>query len=479
MPPFAFPYQPVSNDHRSEPLHDTYHSQAFSTTSTFSRRCQVLIADDDPISRSVLANICSYIGAHCEVAASYEEATWKLSCQEFDFAVLDLNMPPHNGLEVLRVIRQHYSEAVLPVVIVTSDSDRQSAIAAFELGANDYITKPFDSATAIARIRTHLRMQQMQRQLSESILRYQLAMQGTNDGMWDWDLLGDCMYFSPRWQAMLGLEEREHFGAPNHWFNRIHEDDRDQIFQGLKAHLNGETTHFDSELRMHHANEEYRWMLCRGKAVFDANGRATRMAGSLTDVTEGKSVDALTGLPNRALFLERVMRRFAQFQRDTSRTFAIVYIDVDDFKLVNDNFGHAAGDSILASLTYNVQANIRRPDSVIARLGGDEFAILIEDLNCRQAGYVIADRLSKAIASPCSLPGEVSFTPSASIGVAFADATMNSFHDLLDSADQAMYQAKRSGKNSYHISEPAASGPPQVDRDMLPTPRPTWHKPLG
>ena len=439
----------------------------------------VLIADDDPVSRSVIANICSSMGATCQQVASCSEANWWIANKQFDFAVLDLNMPPRNGLEVLRTIRQTYSEVDMPVIIVTSDCTRQSAIAAFELGANDYINKPFDSSTAIARIRTHLRMQQMQLQLSESILRYQLAMQGTNDGMWDWDLVNDSMYYSPRWQAMLGLEEHELFGSPDHWFDRIHEDDRQQILQALQAHLQGETTHLDSEMRMRHSTEEYRWMLCRGRAIFDQHGRATRMAGSLTDVTDGKSVDALTGLPNRALFVERLMRRFAQFKRNPSRTFAMLYIDVDDFKLVNDTYGHAAGDSVLASLAGNMEQKVRRPDSVVARLGGDEFAILLEDLSCQQAGRIIINRIEKAISTTVTLGGHETVTPTASLGLAFADPSMKTYHDLLDAADKAMYQAKRSGKHSGHIWASAELvAPVATPESPAPTTTP-WQKPIN
>lgn len=417
----------------------------------------MLIVDDDPVSAAILWNICTELGAHCVAASSGQEAVHWLEHQVFDFVLLDRNMPCCDGFCVLQQIRTHFCEAEMPVVVVTADHDQLSIVEAFEKGANDFITKPFDAVSAQARIRTHLRMQRMQRQLSESRIRYELAMQGTNDGIWDWDLESDRVYFSPRWQAMLGMDERELYTVPDHWLIRIHEDDRARIERHLESHLLGLTNHFESELRMQHRDGKYRWMLCRGKAVFDNHGQATRIAGSLTDVTEGKSVDPLTGLPNRALFLERVARRFAQFQREPGRMFAIFYIDIDDFKHVNDSYGHAAGDAMLVAVASQIEAQVRRADSVVARLGGDEFAILVEDLQRAEDADIIANRLINAIRTPVAVAGDEQVSPAASVGVAFASPSMQSTDGLLRTADSAMYQAKKQGKNRYSLSPTDAS----------------------
>lgn len=414
----------------------------------------MLIVDDDPVSAAILWNICTELDAHCVVATSGQEAVHWLEHQVFDFVLLDRNMPCCDGFCVLQQIRMHFCEAEMPVVVVTADHDQQSTVEAFEKGANDFITKPFDAVTAQARIRTHLRMQRMQRQLGESRIRYELAMQGTNDGIWDWDLETDRVYFSPRWQAMLGMAERELYTVPDHWLIRIHEDDRARIDRHLQAHLEGLTRHFESELRMQHRDGKYRWMLCRGKAVFDNHGKATRIAGSLTDVTEGKSVDPLTGLPNRALFLERVSRRFAQFQREPGRLFAVFYIDVDDFKRVNDSYGHAAGDMILVAVASQIEKQVRRADSVVARLGGDEFAILVEDLQHACDGDLIAKRLINAINTPVAVASDELVSPAASVGVAFASPVMQDSEELLRTADHAMYRAKKQGKNCFSLSPP-------------------------
>src|SRR5262249_21391239 len=144
--------------------------------------------------------------------------------------------------------------------------------------------------------------------LRESEERYALAARGANDGLWDWNLADSKIYLSTRWKAMLGYQETEIGDDPDEWFSRIHEADRDKVKSCIADHLNGVTPHFESEARMLHKDGVFRWMLSRGIMVRDKAGTPYRMAGSQTDITEGKVADPLTGLPNRLLFLDRLMR---------------------------------------------------------------------------------------------------------------------------------------------------------------------------
>ncbi len=441
-----------SNEHRQQPCLMTLASGLSEKTTLKdpSEFCgsRVLIVDDEEVSKLILGKICSELGASFDTAADGIGALELLQQRRFEVVLLDLSMPGMDGFEVLAEIRRRFSEAELPVVMVTAADDRDSIVTAFRCGANDYITKPFDSETSLMRLSTHLRLQKIQHQLSESQQRYTLAVRGTNDGIWDWDILKESVYFSPRWQAMLGLPEQEHFGSPNHWFRRVHDNDRKRVHNALTAHLAGQTECFEVELRMHHEQGEYLWMLCRGKAVF-ADGKAVRMAGSLTDVTEGKSADALTGLPNRALFLERVSHRLQQYLRNPDRPFAVAIIDVDGFKNVNDTYGHLAGDELLVVIARAVESSVRQADSVVARIGGDEFAVLIEDLDSQRAASAVAARLVEVMSKPALLLEQHYISPSASVGIALPTPEMRSVEELLLQADRAMYQAKREGKSGY------------------------------
>ncbi|MEM9353557.1 MAG: diguanylate cyclase [Planctomycetota bacterium] len=414
---------------------------------------RVLIVDDEEVSKLILGKICSQLGASFDTADDGLGALELLLQRRFEVVLLDVSMPGMDGFEVLREVRRSFSEAELPVVMVTADDDRESIVAAFRAGANDYITKPFDAETSMVRLSTHLRLQQIQQELSESQQRYTLAVRGTNDGIWDWDILKETVYFSPRWQAMLGLPELEHLDSPNHWFSRVHDNDRKRVHNALTSHLAGQTECFEVELRMHHELGEYRWMLCRGKAVF-SDSKAVRMAGSLTDVTEGKSADALTGLPNRALFLERVSHRLQQYLRNPDRPFAVAIIDVDGFKGVNDTYGHAAGDELLVLIARALESSVRQADSVVARIGGDEFAVLVEDVDSQRAASTIAARLVDVISKPALLLERHYINPSASVGITLPTPQARSVEDLLLLADRAMYEAKREGKNGYRAFSP-------------------------
>jgi diguanylate cyclase (GGDEF)-like protein/PAS domain S-box-containing protein len=419
------------------------------------RPLRVLVVDDEPLCREVLVHLCHHLGAGTGTAGGGVEALEQLAQAEFDLALLDRSMGDMDGVELLKRIREGHSAADLPVVMVTSIDDSASVIEAFEWGANDYLTKPVDMGVAKARIETQMKLKTLQRQLAESEQRYALAVMGTNDGLWDWNLITSSVYYSPRWQGMLGLAEQEFWGTPEHWLSKIHTDDRRQVEGVLDAHLQGETEYFETELRMHHASGQYRWMLCRGQAVADNNGRLVRMAGALTDVTKGKVVDPLTGLPNRTFFLERLSRRVERYRRDPKSPFSVIYLDLDNFKQVNDTYGHAAGDQLLVSLARALEKTVRRSDSVISRLGGDEFAILVEEVESRAAAEVIAKRIANVVSAPLTLGGRYQTVASASIGVALPDLDLSSPDDLLRAADIAMYYAKGAGKAGYRVFDPA------------------------
>src|SRR5690606_27500705 len=148
---------------------------------------------------------------------------------DLDLVLLDRSLGDMEGLDILQQLRSRHSEVELPVVMVTASDDRDSIIRGFELGADDYLTKPLDSGLARAWLATPFRLKQLQRELLESQQRYALAVMGTNDGLWDWNLETSLVYYSPRWQAMLGFPPTEHWADPQHWLARVHPDDRDQV----------------------------------------------------------------------------------------------------------------------------------------------------------------------------------------------------------------------------------------------------------
>jgi diguanylate cyclase (GGDEF)-like protein/PAS domain S-box-containing protein len=298
--------------------------------------------------------------------------------------------------------------------------------------------------------------------LRESEERYALAVRGANDGIWDWNLKTSEIYFSPRWKSMLGYADGEIADNLNEWFERIHPEDLEWVKVKISAHLDGLTPHFEHEHRMLHRDGVYRWMLSRGLAVRDADGRATRIAGSQTDITTHKQAeeqllhdafyDILTGLPNRALLIDRLKQVVQMAKRSPTYQFAVLFLDIDRFKVINDSLGHMLGDELLMAIAQRLR-NCLRPTDTIARLGGDEFVILLEDVSDLSSITVVADRVQQELTLPFNLDGHEVFT-SASIGIALSETGYELPEDLLRDADTAMYRAKAQGRACYEIFNP-------------------------
>jgi diguanylate cyclase (GGDEF)-like protein/PAS domain S-box-containing protein len=294
--------------------------------------------------------------------------------------------------------------------------------------------------------------------LRESEERYALAAQGANDGLWDWDLKGNKVYYSHRWKTMLGHEEKEIGDGPEEWLGRIHRDDREQVEAKLAAHLHGQLQNFESEHRILHKDGSLRWVLSRGTAVRDA-GKAYRMAGSLTDITARKTAeeqllhdafhDALTGLPNRALFLDRLQHVIESAQRHPDYIYAVLFLDIDRFKVINDSLGHGVGDLLLVEAGTRLHACLR-PGDTVARLGGDEFAVLLENIRDATDAADVAERIQKAMAPSFFIQGHEAFVTQ-SIGIALKSDRYTGSEQILRDSDIAMYQAKAKGKARYEF----------------------------
>ncbi len=296
--------------------------------------------------------------------------------------------------------------------------------------------------------------------LKRSVERFALAAEGANDGLWEWDLRTQECYFSERWRAMIGVPAPAGMSRPEEWLARVHADDVAPLKEALKAYLSGKTAHFQHEHRIRHADGTYRSFLCRGVSLRSAGPRFDRIAGSLTDTTDraiaqerirsAGFLDPLTGLGNRAVFVEGLGKRLDQLkqQRGGSR-FAVLYLDLDRFKIVNDSLGHLVGDELLIAVSRRLESSLRKGDS-LARLGGDEFAILLNTVDDEQQANAIAFRVQETLSAPVSVGGREVFT-SASIGIAFGHTQYTSPDELMRDADTAMYHAKSRGKARHEL----------------------------
>jgi diguanylate cyclase (GGDEF)-like protein/PAS domain S-box-containing protein len=435
---------------------------------------RVLLAEDDPDDAALIERALRRAGydpmlLRVQEAAAFEAA---LDAGPWDAVLTDHAMPRFCSGDVLRTLAARGVDA--PCVIVSGRIGEEAAVEALRAGAADYVGKDrlHQLATALPRA-LRAADERRARRSAEAALRaseerYALAVAGANDGLWDWDLRDGGAFVSPRWQAMLG----DPAAKLEDWLARVHPDDVGPVRSALAAHLAGGTPQFESEHRVRHAHGDWRWVLVRGLAVRDGHGHPTRLAGSMTDITRHKETeaalshgalhDALTGLPNRALFLDRLAHALARPAADGEPGHvAVLFIDLDRFKLVNDSLGHVVGDALVVRVARIIEAALR-PGDTVARLGGDEFVMLLEGVRDAAEATRVAQRLQDALAEPVEVDGRELYT-TASIGIALAPvgvaanpgAPRFTPEDLLRDADTAMYRAKALGKARHVVFDDA------------------------
>ncbi len=416
--------------------------------------------------------------------------------------------------------------------------------------------------------------------------RMELALLGNNDGLWDWNILDNSLYFSPRWKEMLGYSENELSNEFSTWEDRVHPDSLEAIMSEVQKNVDGETDYYESVYPLKHKDGHWLWVLDRGKAIYDDNGKAVRMIGTHTDITDDREMqlqyarqaqiikqihesvistdlkgiitswntgsellleyksdemigehiagiyleqdyqtfkkgidtlmqdekyhaevrlvkkstevifadlslsllkdeknkpigmigyfqditerkkaeqklleqknilayqahhDALTALPNRVLFNDRLEQSIEKAKRNKT-SLALLFIDLDRFKQINDSLGHEIGDSVLKMVTQRLKDTIRKEDT-LARLGGDEFTLIMEELAIAQDASLLAQKILDTLAQPVHISGRMLYV-SSSIGISLHPQDAMTAHNLLKYADTAMYRAKDEGRNNYQF----------------------------
>jgi diguanylate cyclase (GGDEF)-like protein/PAS domain S-box-containing protein len=302
--------------------------------------------------------------------------------------------------------------------------------------------------------------------LRESEERLERVLRGTNDGWWDWDIESGATFVSPRWRAMVTGEPGAGMALDGFWFDRIHPEDVVDFRTLLDRAFAGDAESVERELRLRCDDGTFLPVLVRGLISRDHAGRATRFSGTMLDLSERKRYeshihqlaffDPLTELPNRRLLDDRLHQALRQRGR-MGQTTAVMMIDLDRFKRLNDTHGHAAGDQLLRAVARRLRELVR-PYDTVARLGGDEFVVLLEHLSgrfeeARQAAEAVAAKIIEALGRPYDLDvGTVHH--SVSVGIALTcDAGLGAV-DLLRGADVALYAAKESGRNQSRLFRP-------------------------
>lgn len=439
---------------------------------TEATKARILAVDDTP---DILMLLKLLLGLDYDLttATSGAEAISAVKANTFDLIILDVMMPGLSGFETLQRIQLLPNFGTTPVIFLTAADDAANELHGLGLGAHDYIAKPFKPSLLLLRVNNIVQRIKMQRELATALNsrakseeRLRFVMEATGEGIWDWLVPSDSLINNASWCRIVGLDEHELEHTMAFVKALIHPEDLESVSRVLDACLDHDEP-LSIEHRVRHANGHYVWVEKKGRVVErDEDGTAVRMVCSVRDISERKKMEAeyrrlalfdtLTGLPNRRLLVDRLQQAISQYRRD-GESGAIMFIDMDRFKEVNDTFGHDAGDQLLIEVGRRLSACIRTSDTV-ARLGGDEFVVMLTQLHeDREAnkGYAakVAQKILEALGKPYHL-GPVVCSSSPSIGlVMFSGAEGETVDALIRNADSAMYEAKQSGRNRLRIAD--------------------------
>ncbi|WP_157900213.1 putative bifunctional diguanylate cyclase/phosphodiesterase [Rhodoferax koreense] len=304
---------------------------------------------------------------------------------------------------------------------------------------------------------------QAQMAVQDTENRWRLALESTGDGVWDWHIQSGAEYFSKRLMEIYGFGEGEMANLAEEIDGRTHPDDLAQMLKDRQAHFDGLTATYSNEHRVRCKDGTWKWVLSRGMLISrDAEGRPLRMIGTHTDISDRKAsevliwqqafFDTLTGLPNRRMFRDRLEQEIKHCRRDAQQL-AILFIDLDHFKEVNDTLGHDNGDLLLVEAGRRIQACLRELDTV-ARMGGDEFTVILTEVNDGRRLEPTLQKILRALERVFQLGNEQVFV-SASIGVTLYPSDAQEIDGLFKNADQALYVAKGAGRNRYSFFTPS------------------------
>jgi len=455
------------------------------STRVFQRLSKILVISSDGTIRDYLAKLLARELHSVETAVDGVEGLATAAENRPDLILVDAECEKLDGFEVCKRLKSDPDLQYSPIIMITRRQKTESHLKGLECGANDFLMVPVDEPIFKARINSLLkyrtavsglkkaraelearvkqRTAELEREvaqhkrteaaLHESEERYALAAEGANDGLWDWNVRSGSVFFSPRWRAMLGLDAETKLDNLEHWLERVHHEDLPHLRTAIEAHVNGAAPNLRVEHRIHHKDGTIRWMLVRGKATRDKTGSAYRMAGWQSDITSRKIMelqlrhdafhDGLTGLPNRALFRDRLNQALARMRRNEDYQFAVLLLDIDRFKIVNDSLGHGVGDQLLIEFARRLRRCPRQTDTV-ARLGGDEFVVLLDDIDGLEGAQLFTKRIQDEMKAPFVLQHRQVFVTT-SCGIAMGRRRYDRPDDVLRDADTALYQAKAIG----------------------------------
>lgn len=422
-------------------------------------KATILVVNDIPDQLELMSLVMERAGYRVLTASDGHDGFQTAQRERPQLVISDVVMPRTSGIELCHLIRADAALRTTPILLISGlQINTANVVEGLRAGADDYLETPFDPIYLTAKVRRLIERTQMMEALQESEERFRLLVEGVRDyAIFMLDPEGHIVSWNPGVKRILGYEEAEFIGQP---VSIIYTPE--DIEQGVHQ----------QEMKMAAAEgraEDERWHIRRDGTRFWASGvvdptyngqgRLRGFSKVMRDITERKAAeeriiheashDALTGLPNRALFNEHLKRTIAHAKRHEDYLYAVMFLDLDQFKTVNDSLGHTVGDQLLVVTARKLESAVR-PEDVVARLGGDEFTVLLHDIHSISDAIRIASRIHHAFGLPFTLDGHDVFT-TPSIGIALSTHGYSYPEEVLRDADTAMYRAKTAGRGRYEI----------------------------
>lgn len=428
----------------------------------------VLVVDDDMAQRLLMVETLLEDNLFVEEAADGQEALEAFERNTADLVLMDVKMPRMDGFTACKAMRQLPGGQDVAIVLVTGLDDFASIQQAFEAGATDFITKPVNWPLLNHRVRYLLRASAAFRGLRHSENRLALAQQIARLGNWDWDIEKGCLEWSDQMYKIFAKDPSEFVPSKEAILDAVHPDDREMVKREMDSILQGRKE-FSLDYRIIIKDDIWCTVHEQGEVLYDQQGRAVSVHGTLQDISDRIRAeeqirflayyDSLTGLPNRQLFMEHVEQALQAARRGETKM-ALLYLDLDRFKRINDTLGHGAGDQLLKKISNDLSDCVRSSDIIgkadmangprvsLSRLGGDEFTLLLTGLAEEEHAGLVAKRILELVNQPVEVKDQEVYV-SASIGIALYPRDGDSVDLLLRSADLAMYHAKERGPGSF------------------------------
>ncbi|MDJ0837993.1 MAG: EAL domain-containing protein [Acidobacteriota bacterium] len=368
---------------------------------------------------------------------------------EFDLLVLDMSLDSENDATFLNQIRLLHPREKLPILVCTHGDRPSSAVLALEKGANDVLFYESDPRLKMARLRSLMIDVRHVEDISKRESRYQLAAIGTRDGLFDWDMITNQVFFSEGWKLMLGIPIVDNPETPEDWFARVHEDDLRLLKSRLALHMEGVTPHFECQCRMRHEEGHEIWVLARGVCDRDLDDQAIRLVGSITDLTDRSLHDRRTGLPYRDFFMQRLDQAMAEVQLKEEVRYAVLHVDIDRFKVISEGFGYDIVDKLLISIARRIERCLGKGDT-LAFLGGDSFVLLLLDSPGLKNASLVANQIHMQLIAPFQISDNEVFAK-ASIGIAEVSRETLNREKILRQAQTAMKFARQLGSGHTEV----------------------------